>query len=684
MRPFFGFINPELENQRAKEQVYEISQRVTDFFWDDAPNKFGFEEREGQSEMAFEILDAIKNRRHLVVEAGVGIGKSFAYLVPLLYYNRISEKPLVVATSTIALQEQLYDDVERLKDLLKISPSVCLFKGQTHYICKQRAYDYLQKSSDDFRKELEQEIRDGVFDRRAFSVEIPQSTWEQINVFRYSKRTCYRCSHRNECGYHQMRENLKYSNGFILCNQDILTAHLKKTEYGGEGLLPYDIDTIVIDEAHNLESKVRSATTVILSQRTILLTAEAAMKSIRGLGTGYIDGEFREAKKRLHVLYAELTRQMNQQIESADQDMKYAERFFLNFDKNVLDMMERASVGLARLASSIDLQQGINYRQTSNDTAPDDLLSLSEAFEELMRDIDEQLIWLERSGKIADLVFCPKNTRGIIRKLYFGGKAKTILTSATLTNASDGDLTDQYSYFIQNTGFPADDAGDLCEPKPSPFPYDEHAMIYYCNDLPHPTNNREAFLNLGVERLVQLLEISHGKALVLFTAKTDMEEVFSRLQKLGLPYKVLMQQSGASQDRVLQEFKNNVDSVLLGSGTYWEGISIEGKSLSHLVVFRLPFPTPDPIIDYKSSIADDALMQVLVPEMIIKLKQGIGRLIRNFSDKGIVSIIDSRLKEQHPTKYHDITWNSLPIKNRTDDISKVREFYNSLNIVNEN
>jgi len=346
--------------------------------------------------------------------------------------------------------------------------------------------------------------------------------------------------------------------------------------------------------------------------------------------------------------------------------------------------MERASVGLARLASSIDLQQGINYRQTSNDTAPDDLLSLSEAFEELMRDIDEQLIWLERSGKIADLVFCPKNTRGIIRKLYFGGKAKTILTSATLTNASDGDLTDQYSYFIQNTGFPADDAGDLCEPKPSPFPYDEHAMIYYCNDLPHPTNNREAFLNLGVERLVQLLEISHGKALVLFTAKTDMEEVFSRLQKLGLPYKVLMQQSGASQDRVLQEFKNNVDSVLLGSGTYWEGISIEGKSLSHLVVFRLPFPTPDPIIDYKSSIADDALMQVLVPEMIIKLKQGIGRLIRNFSDKGIVSIIDSRLKEQHPTKYHDITWNSLPIKNRTDDISKVREFYNSLNIVNEN
>ena len=160
-------------------------------------------------------------------------------------------------------------------------------------------------------------------------------------------------------------------------------------------------------------------------------------------------------------------------------------------------------------------------------------------------------------------------------------------------------------------------------------------MIYYCDDLPHPTREHEAFIEKGVERLLEILSISNGKALVLFTAKADMEEVYSILGKKNLPYKILMQQPGSSQDKVLNEFKEDTNSVLLGTGAYWEGISIEGKSLSNVIIFRLPFPVPDPIIEYKCSVAKDALMDVRVPEMIIKLKQGIGRLIRNFTDTGM-------------------------------------------------
>lgn len=203
-------------------------------------------------------------------------------------------------------------------------------------------------------------------------------------------------------------------------------------------------------------------------------------------------------------------------------------------------------------------------------------------------------------------------------------------------------------------------------------------MIYFCDDLPHPTRDHEAFIEKGVERLIQVLNISQGKALVLFTAKTDMEEVYAALQSRNLPYKILIQQNGASQERVLQAFRNDVNSVLLGTGAYWEGISIEGKSLSNLVIFRLPFPVPDPIIEYKASIAKDAMMDVRVPEMIIKLKQGIGRLIRNFSDTGIVSIIDSRLRDTQPERYHDITWNSLPIHRRTTDLQEIEAFYISV------
>ena len=131
------------------------------------------------------------------------------------------------------------------------------------------------------------------------------------------------------------------------------------------------------------------------------------------------------------------------------------------------------------------------------------------------------LIWIEQHGSNTELVYCPKNTREIVRRLYFNGDKRTILTSATLTNATSGTLEEQYSYFISNTGFPTRERGCLSEPKPSPYPYNEHAMIYYCDDLPHPTREHEAFIEQGVERLLEVLSISNGKALVLFTAKAD-------------------------------------------------------------------------------------------------------------------------------------------------------------------
>ena len=146
---------------------------------------------------------------------------------------------------------------------------------------------------------------------------------------------------------------------------------------------------------------------------------------------------------------------------------------------------------------------------------------------------------------------------------------------------------------------------------------------------------------------------------------------------------MLRQQNGPSQDQVLKEFRDNVDSVLLGTGTYWEGIDIKGKALSNLVIFRLPFPVPDPIIEDKVSMAADGLMDVRVPEMIINLKQGIGRLIRSATDAGIVSIIDPRLRDNPPARYRDIVWDSLPIQNRTTSIDTLRAFYASLNLDSE-
>ena len=157
-----------------------------------------------------------------------------------------------------------------------------------------------------------------------------------------------------------------------------------------------------------------------------------------------------------------------------------------------------------------------------------------------------------------------------------------------------------------------------------------------------------------------------------------MQYVFEKLSNMGLPYKIMVQDDSTSQERRLEKFQNNVDSVLLGTGTYWEGINIKGRSLSQVIIFKLPFPVPDPIVEYKMRITDCPLMDVAVPEMIIKLKQGVGRLIRSSEDMGIVSILDPRASKRLNTAYREDTLASLPEKNVTEDISELEEFWHRI------
>lgn len=623
----FVFNSPKEQEKKKKTDLQAIGEKVTSFFWDVAP-EHGFEMREGQQDMSFEIVDALIHDQHFAVEAGVGIGKSFGYLVPVLLYNKKMKKPVIVATSTIALQEQLWDDVHDVMPLLNTDPEVILAKGQTHYLCHKRANEYLSMDGAVIPKELADGIEEGFQERKQFPPFLPQNIWDKVNIQRFSMRNCGPCE--KKCLYYAIRSQLRYTDGIVLCNQDFLTAHLRQIRRGQDGLINRDADLIVVDEAHNLDDKVRSATTERINQGKILGLIKSATNEVKPSDRQNVYAEANEAQRAIRTFFDCLKAQVQQQINNAQQDMRYADRFFFDDSAESIDLLRSMVDATKNAALSIQIYASFEYHGRST-AASDDLDELTENLTEMIEELDDYLLWIERKGSQAELVYCPKNTREITKRLYFSGKARTILTSATLTNTTEGSLEDQYAYFISNTGFPTDEHGCLSEPKPSPYPYDEHSMIYYCDDLPHPTKEHEAFIEQGVQRLLEVLDISGGKALVLFTAKSDMEDVYSILSQKELPYKVLMQQSGSSQDQVLKEFRENTNSVLLGTGAYWEGISIEGKSLSNVVIFRLPFPVPDPIINYKASIADDALMDVNVPEMVIKLKQGIGRLIRNFT-----------------------------------------------------
>lgn len=189
--------------------------------------------------------------------------------------------------------------------------------------------------------------------------------------------------------------------------------------------------------------------------------------------------------------------------------------------------------------------------------------------------------------------------------------------------------------------------------------------------------NRTEYRTSSVAEIVKLLEVTNGKTLILFTAKDDMEYMYKKLSNMHLPYKILMQSKTSSQAYQLDKFKADTNSVILGTGTYWEGINIEGESLSQVIIYKLPFPVPDPIINYKMSLTENPIEEVAVPEMIIKLKQGIGRLIRSASDTGIVTILDPRVSIEK-TKYTDTTLNALSVKNRAESIEELHTFWNRI------
>lgn len=666
-------------DKKWKQDFKNIGEDVYSFFIDTAIEK-GYENREGQWEMSFEITDAMKNRQHIVVEAGVGIGKTFAYIVPLLYYHKRYNKPIVIATSTIALQEQLAADIKIIEDIMGYHPDIVLAKGQNHFLCKYRCDAYFLCEKDEAIRKIYEEIDKGGCQKADWDIYIPDNIWNQINVKEFNPIFCRQnCVHKDYCFYYGLRHELLTTSGIILCNQDLLTINLRKRHNFSKEIITDRFQFVVIDEVHNLEGKVRNSYTTEVSYVSLQRTVEQARKIARGLGNT-IDKKLKRYYKHLDSVFDSLNLQVKDQDRIAKKENREIERYYL--DRNI-PALQGLKDCVHDIFLEVSMQFGVDdsYRNKDYDAELEALELQEEFWTAMLKEECEDIFWMTLNGKGKKgivLANCPKDVNKLTERLFFSDEDfTTILTSATITSGVGEDYEEGYKYFIANTNFPME-KGFIAEPKYSPFNYDEHAMIYYTENMPHPSHERKRFIERGIDEIVRILEISKGKALILFTAKSDMVEVYEGL-KDRVPYRVLMQNGSASQSDTIAEFKKDVNSVLLGTGTYWEGISVEGIALSNLIVFKLPFPVPEPIIDYKTSICQDGLMEVLVPEMIIKLKQGIGRLIRSEKDFGIVSIIDSRVGEKSKAKYKRNIWEALPIKNRISNFDEIKEFYNLLN-----
>lgn len=660
------------DNKSKKDKVdkyEELEKLVWNFFMDEIP-RLGFEQREGQEDMALDICYSIKEKKHTIVEAGVGIGKSYAYIVPLMYYNMLFNKPVLIATSTIALQEQLIKDVKKICSYIKHRPEIILAKGMTHFACRKRADEYYKDKDcvNEDEETLYKYIENGTVDRRFINLDINDDIWENVSI----KATDHsKCEYFKTCRFMRLRNDMLETKGVILCNQDLLTVHFQKLKKGQKGLLSDNIDLIVIDEAHNLEDKVRSSLVESYTKNSIKNLLKESRNSIKKNSIkNNLSLTIKKAYDLLDKWFVELNNQIQNQInEEKNFKTNEIERFFINTKKH------------KELIISIDknikaVHEKVQFYSDSNlsEDIVEELENLISFLENLIDDKSNNLFWMEKNKGI-EIFSCPKDIDKEISRLYFDKTKTTILTSATIADKNKGNEEEKYEYFIKNTGFDAKE-GFLAPQKYSPFNYNENSMIYYLENMPHPTYERSDFIKKGAQEIIKLLEITKGKSLILFTSKNDLKEVYNILSKQDLKYKLLVQRMSSSQDEILEEFKKDEDSVLLATGTFWEGIDIPGKALSNLIVFKLPFPVPDPIIEYKRNTCDDFLMEVSVPYMIVKLRQGVGRLIRKHDDKGIVAILDSRIGDSSNSKYKDIVFDSLPIKNRSNDIEFVKKFWN--------
>lgn len=625
--------------------------------------------------MALDIGEAIGNRQHLIVEAGVGIGKSFAYIVPLLLFHKQFRRPLIIATSTITLQEQLVGDIQRISDILNYPIQIVVAKGQTHYICHKHV-DELHDSS--FQDYVMKEMSSGCLERKDFFERITNDQWNTICISNYGKKKCRNCSYYEKCHFTLLRKEMRRTKQIVVCNQDLLTVHFNKINHWENGLLPEQAPIIVVDEAHNLEEKVRVSLTGKYNQNGIIKITETAANSANKSGTD-IDKSISVIRKSLAAFFEILSTQILQQIKDNEEQIDTGRFFFKKTDETTNLINEVAGL-------LIDLDETIQIHMRNNlseqqEIAIDELSRLAEDFQAL-GDVEANIVWMEKNTERAaslELCICPRNIPEKIKQLYFNGGHIAILTSATLTNQKSGSCNDMYGYLVKNIGFPQTgnegECGYLAEPKLSPFSYEEHAMIYYATDLPHPTKSRDDFIRKGSNRIIDLLKLSNGRALILFTSKNDMNAVYKCMKESNLEYTLLKAYDGSSQEKILSKFRTEQTSVLLGTGAYWEGINIVGESLTNVIIFRLPFPVPDPIIKSKCDMVQNPLLEVLTPEMVVKLNQGVGRLIRSENDVGIISIIDPRLAEEHNAPYKNVVWDSLLIKNRTNDLSVLSDFY---------
>lgn len=616
----------------------------------------GFELRTGQLQMAQLVERDILEGMHTIVEAGTGVGKSLAYLVPALR----SGKKVVISTGTIALQEQLVNkDIPLVEAALGIPVRVTLLKGRSHYLCRQKferlRADRLLMPSPSMQRVADWAVRTQTGDRAELPFVPPVGEWEQLDADADECVGEY-CSHFRDCFYFNKRDQAKYAD-VVVVNHALFFLDLAM---GGGLLPPYDV--AVLDEAHQCERWATDAVTAVLSSASI-------GRMLRKIHRAYelpavFDGDFDAGVRRLEASLSQIPG-----------------------DRYPLEANEEAGPALASLRESLyRLENWLFANWTKARKHKPESGSEPDAEAERRRDLmlrnvvahesvidrieggsSEVIAWAERSDSDARYsVHCaPHEVAEFLRTTLFSRTPSVILTSATLSTNGTFD-------FVRRT-LGIDDAQELVAP--SPFDYARQARLFIASPQLNPKSLD--FARRAAPLVEECLDRTRGRAFVLFTSYARLREVYALLrERLAFPVRL---QGQLPRAHLIDWFRRTPGAVLFATGTFWEGIDVVGDALSCVIIDRLPFPSPsDPLVMARIRALEarglDGFEHYMIPAATVRLKQGFGRLIRSGGDRGLMALLDGRAAS---TRYGATILSALPPATRIEHLEDLEPFFST-------